>query len=137
MAGGRPETSTGPGGPGASAPGLALLSFERPAGESPRLRPRRTLKTAQLAKQRNRRGAGLACGAALKITVVRRREALFGAATAGLSTITVKIVRAHGGCLGIRSRGRAWTAAISRGEVLNSLCPADSRMGKPGTGNAV
>jgi hypothetical protein len=30
----------------------ALLSFERPAGESPRLRPRRTLKTAQLAKQR-------------------------------------------------------------------------------------
>jgi hypothetical protein len=28
-----------------------LLSFERPAGESPRLRPRRTLKTAQLAKQ--------------------------------------------------------------------------------------
>src|SRR5215204_6412222 len=30
----------------------ALLSFERPAGESLRLRPRRTLKTAQLAKQR-------------------------------------------------------------------------------------
>ena len=30
----------------------ALLSFERPAAESPRLRPRRTLKTAQLAKQR-------------------------------------------------------------------------------------
>ena len=26
---------------------LALLSFERPAGETPRLRPRRTLKTAQ------------------------------------------------------------------------------------------
>jgi hypothetical protein len=50
--------------------GLALLSFERPAGESPRLRPRRTLKTAQLAKQRKRRSASLACGAALKITVV-------------------------------------------------------------------
>ena len=48
----------------------ALLSFERPAGESPRLRPRRTLKTAQLAKQRNRRSASFACGAALKITVV-------------------------------------------------------------------
>src|SRR5215204_5904291 len=99
----------------------ALLSFERPAGESLRLRPRRTLKTAQLAKQR-------------KITVVtgvgpkvQRRP----------STITVKIVRAHGGCLGIRSRRRAWTAAISRGEVLNRLRPADSRMGKPGTGNAV
>ena len=32
----------------------ALLSFERPAGESPRLRPRRTLKTAQLAKQQRK-----------------------------------------------------------------------------------
>jgi hypothetical protein len=49
---------------------LALLSFERPAGESLRLRPRRTLKTAQLAKQRKRRSASLACGAALQITVV-------------------------------------------------------------------
>ena len=46
----------------ASALGLALLSFERPAGESPRLRPRRTLKTAQLAKQQR------------KITVVTRRS---------------------------------------------------------------
>jgi hypothetical protein len=45
---------------------LALLSFERPAGESPRLRPRRTLKTAQLAKQRKRRSASLACGRRLK-----------------------------------------------------------------------
>jgi hypothetical protein len=55
---------------GARRRSLALLSFERPAGESPRLRPRRTLKTAQLAKQRKRRSASLACGAALKITVV-------------------------------------------------------------------
>jgi hypothetical protein len=36
-------------------------------------------------------------------------------------TITVKIVRAYGGCLGTRSRRRAWTAAISRGEPLNGL----------------
>src|SRR4029079_18233378 len=36
----------------ASASSCALLSFERPAAEAPRLRPRRTLKTAQLAKQR-------------------------------------------------------------------------------------
>ena len=35
--------------------------------------------------------------------------------------LTVKIVRAHGGCLGTRSRRRTWTAAISRGEALNSL----------------
>ena len=49
---------------------LALLSFERPAGESPRLRPRRTLKTAQLAKQRKAPQRKLACDAAFKITVV-------------------------------------------------------------------
>src|ERR671915_1455939 len=112
MAGGRPETSTGPGGPGASAPGLALLSFERPAGESP-VAPSPDLENCTVGQTTESPRAGLACGAALKITVVRRREALFGAVTAGLSTITVKIVRAHGGCLGIRSRGRAWTAAIS------------------------
>jgi hypothetical protein len=35
--------------------------------------------------------------------------------------ITVKIRRAHGGCLGIRSRRRAWTTAISHGEALNGL----------------
>jgi hypothetical protein len=29
--------------------------------------------------------------------------------------LTVKIRRAHGGCLGIKSRRRTWTAAISRG----------------------
>jgi hypothetical protein len=35
--------------------------------------------------------------------------------------LTVKIVRAYGGCLGTRRRRRTWTAAISRGETLNSL----------------
>ena len=35
--------------------------------------------------------------------------------------LTVKILRAYGGCLGTRSRRRTWTAAISRGETLNSL----------------
>ena len=58
-----------------------LLSFERPARESPGLRPRRTLKTAQLAKQK-----------------WRDHRVLF------LDPITVKIIRAHGGCLGTRSR---------------------------------
>ena len=37
------------------------------------------------------------------------------------AVLTVKILRAHGGCLGTRSRRRTWTAAISRGEALNSL----------------
>ena len=54
-----------------------------------------------------------------KITVFAGAESI--GQRAGFRTITVKIVRAHGGCLGIRSRRRAWTAAISRGEVLNSL----------------
>ena len=39
----------------------------------------------------------------------------------GAGELTVKIVRANGGCLGTRSRRRTWTAAISRGEALNSL----------------
>jgi hypothetical protein len=34
--------------------------------------------------------------------------------------LTVKIRRAHGGCLGTRRRRRTWTAAISHGEALNS-----------------
>ena len=38
-----------------------------------------------------------------------------------LEQLTVKIVRAHGGCLGTRRRRRTWTAAISHGEALNSL----------------
>jgi hypothetical protein len=38
--------------------GCVLLSFERPARESPGLRPPRTLKTAQLAKQRKITVAG-------------------------------------------------------------------------------
>jgi hypothetical protein len=50
MPAGAPSMSTEPGGRALERVRV-LLSFERPAGESPRLRPRRTLKTAQLAKQ--------------------------------------------------------------------------------------
>src|SRR5215211_2932497 len=42
-------------------------------------------------------------------------------APSGAAELTVKMLRAHGGCLGTRSRRRTWTAAISRGEALNSL----------------
>jgi hypothetical protein len=31
----------------------------------------------------------------------------------------VKLLRAHGGCLGVRRRGRAWKTAISSGELSN------------------
>ena len=34
---------------------------------------------------------------------------------------TIKRIRAHGGCLGAKSRRRTWAAAISLGEVLTNL----------------
>ena len=34
---------------------------------------------------------------------------------------TIKRLRAHGGCLGAKSRRRTWAAAISPGEVLTDL----------------
>jgi hypothetical protein len=51
--------------------------------------------------------------------LVRIRSQL--ARTRTRELLTVKIVRAHGGCLGTRRRRRTWTAAISHGEALNSL----------------
>jgi hypothetical protein len=33
----------------------------------------------------------------------------------------IKRIRAHGGCLGAKSRRRTWAAAISSGEVLTNL----------------
>ncbi len=48
----------------------------------------------------------------------------------------MKILRAHGGCLGIGSRRRARQAAISRGEAQTAFDPADSRMGEPSRGHA-
>ena len=33
----------------------------------------------------------------------------------------IKLLRAHGGCLGARSRRRAWWTAISLGELSNKL----------------
>jgi hypothetical protein len=65
-----------------------LLSFERPSAQPGRAPSSRTLKTAQPCQQTGitARLAGLLSG------VVRKR------------VITVKIGRAHGGCLGTRSR---------------------------------
>jgi hypothetical protein len=34
---------------------------------------------------------------------------------------SIKRTRAHGGCLGAKSRRRTWAAAISPGEVLTNL----------------
>ena len=77
----------------------SLLSFQGPRAEDLRAQLRWSLKTAQRPNGYSRRLAR------------SRAEAV----------LTVKILRAHGGCLGTRSRRRTWTAAISRGEALNSL----------------
>jgi len=44
----------------------------------------------------------------------------------------IKLIRAQGGCLGIRSRRRTWQAAISCGERHIRDRSADFRMGEPG-----
>jgi hypothetical protein len=47
----------------------------------------------------------------------------------------VKLLRAHGGCLGARSRRRTWPAAISLGKLQASVITGDFRMGKPAADN--
>jgi hypothetical protein len=44
---------------------------------------------------------------------------------------TVKLQRAHGGCLGDQRRRRTWTAAISSGEPLTGFDPEISEWGNP------
>ena len=44
---------------------------------------------------------------------------------------TVKLRRAHGGCLGSQRRRRTWTAAISFGEPLTGFDPEISEWGNP------
>ncbi len=43
----------------------------------------------------------------------------------------VKLLRAHGGCLGIRKRRRAWLAAISFGEPQAGVDPEIPEWGNP------
>ena len=50
-------------------------------------------------------------------------------------SMMVKLLRAHGGCLGTRSRWRTWrTTKLPRGAV-SKLWSGGVRMGKPGCGN--
>ena len=44
---------------------------------------------------------------------------------------TVKLRRAHGGCLGSQRRRRTWTAAKSSGEPLTGFDPEISEWGNP------
>ena len=46
----------------------------------------------------------------------------------------MKILRAHGGCLGIGSRRRTWQAAIICGEAQTALDPQVSEWGNPAGG---
>ena len=43
----------------------------------------------------------------------------------------VKLIRAQGECLGIRSRRRTWQAAISLGEAQTAFDPEISEWGNP------
>jgi len=43
----------------------------------------------------------------------------------------VKLLRAHGGCLGRDRRRRTWQAAISFGKPHTGVITGDFRMGKP------
>ena len=45
--------------------------------------------------------------------------------------VTVKLRRAHGGCLGDERRRRTWTAAISPGEPLAGFDPGISEWDNP------
>jgi hypothetical protein len=92
--------STGPGRCRYTRYRAALLSFEGPSTEA--------LRRPASAELEN-------CTEPKKGLNTHRRARERGA------VLTVKIVRASGGCLGTRSRRRTWTAAISRGEALNSL----------------
>ena len=58
--------------------------------------------------------------ASVKVETELERGSRSGNSIAARVQLTVKIVRAHGGCLGTRRRRRTWTAAISHGEALNS-----------------
>jgi hypothetical protein len=49
---------------------------------------------------------------------------------AGVNSM-VKLLRAHGGCLGRDRRRRTWTAAISSGKPLQALYPEISEWGNP------
>jgi len=45
--------------------------------------------------------------------------------------LVVKLLRAHGGCLGVRRRRRAWLAAISFGEPQAGVDPEIPEWGNP------
>jgi hypothetical protein len=89
----------------------SLLSFEGPRAEDLGLTASAKLENCTKAKKKGIYAVrAFGCGGVKHRPCLRARKEL-----------TVKIVRAHGGCLGTRSRRRTWTAAISRGETLNSL----------------
>ena len=100
--------AAGPSGP-VAAP-RSLLSFEGPRAE--------VLRSGASAKLEN-------CTKAKRVFAPSVPAGAAAYAPSGplgdRAELTVKMLRAHGGCLGTRSRGRTRTAAISRGEALNSL----------------
>ena len=88
----------------------SLLSFEGPRAEDLGSTASAKLENCTIAKKGIYAARAFGCGGVKHRPCLRARKEL-----------TVKMLRAHGGCLGTRSRRRTWTAAISRGEALNSL----------------
>jgi hypothetical protein len=68
------------------------------------------------------------CGRAL---YTESRESSSGRGLDACLRGTVKLRRAHGGCLGSQRRRRTWTAAKSSGELLTSFDPEVSEWGNP------
>src|SRR3954463_12651353 len=63
------------------------------------------------------------CSRCRSLTTCRVMRRAFG--------VTVKLRRAHGGCLGDQRRRRTWTAAKSSGEPLTGFDPEISEWGNP------
>src|SRR5215470_20212853 len=60
-----------------------------------------------------------------------------GEAAVGRVNFVVKLLRAHGGCLGRSRRRRTWQAAISLGEPQTGFDPGISEWGNPVGVNAL
>src|SRR4029079_19421092 len=65
--------------------------------------------------------ARVAGPAAFSWGVLRARAYLENSIATSTCSFRIKRIRAHGGCLGAKSRCRTWAAAISPGEVLTEL----------------
>ena len=79
---------------------------------------------------------GEAAGSTLPIEYANEREIFKQCEKINFSVSHVvdKLLRAYGGCLGVKGRRRAWRAAISSGELPQALDPEIPEWGNPPRG---